>query len=462
MITLLEYFEEWRFIIELILAEQLFLWSFAKRKSRFFVKQWVGFMAILALASFYPHIQNYVLDLERDNLTRIFAIGWYVGLVFLTLIHVKIHYKISWSDVLFMGVAGYSVQHIEFVLINEILALGLMPQLRDHLYIYLMICVLTTFVFYTLIARTFAGKLRDCHGNLYEDSAKNILMFVLMLVTLLFTAFLGQHLFVNGSDGYDNINYLGATYDFMSTSMILIVQYSIFRISTLNREKMIVQQILHERQKQYDMSKENIDIINQKCHDMKHQLSALRNFKGAEIGEYIEEVEASIMIYDHVIKTDNEVLNTILSEKSLYCERHGIKLSLMVDGSQLDFMNTQDIYVLLGNALDNAIEAVNKHNDTEKRVISLNISAKGQILSIQTNNYVETIPQFDDGLPVTTKKRKAYHGFGVKSMRHIAEKYGGYMNTSVENHVFMLQIVIPIPAEFSRLLKRAQLEKKQS
>ena len=59
--------------------------------------------------------------------------------------------------------------------------------------------------------------------------------------------------------------------------------------------------------------------------------------------------------------------------------------------------------------------------------------------------------QFVDGLPLTTKRNQAYHGFGIKSMRHLAEKYGGYLVTSLENQVFTLQILLPMPPEFLRL-----------
>lgn len=304
-----------------------------------------------------------------------------------------------------------------------------------------------------------AGDYYFAAGNDAHDALNNILahsIFLLMLVVLFFTAFLGQTIFLSGTTDYSRVNYQGATYDFFNCTLVLVVQYSIFRISTLNREKEIVKQMLYERQKQYKLSKENIDIINQKCHDLKHQIQALKEADSEELEKYIDEVEDSIMIYDTVVKTENEVLNTILSEKSLYCDKHRIRLTCMVDASQLDFMSTLDIYALLGNALDNAIECVIKHKDKEKRVISLTISANGSFLSIQTNNYYEGNIEFVDGLPVSIKKNQAFHGFGMKSMKHLTEKYGGTLYTSLENGIFMLQIVIPIPSEFSRLLKEAK------
>lgn len=454
--TALSIFEELRFILELIIAEQIFVWAFAKRKRNFTSIFWGGLIFLVLIAGAYPLLQNFIISLDNDVLTRIVSIVWYISLVALSLIYVWFLYEISVSDLLFMGIAGYSLQHIEFVVINEVLALGIWPALREQIVLYILISVMTTALWYSLIIKIFASKLKLCNGIIFDDQIKNIFLFILMFIVLLFTTFLGQHLFVNGSTDYDNINYLGATYDFLSSILIIIVQYSIFTISTLNREKEIVKQLLYERQKQYMMSKENIDIINQKCHDLKHQIQVLRRADQTELEEYFNEVEESIMFYDTVIKTENEVLNTILSEKSLYCEKHHIKLSCIIDASQLDFMSTRDIYVLFGNALDNAIECVINHNDEEKRIISVNISANGNFLSIQTNNYIEGNLQFDEGLPMTTKKNKAMHGYGIKSMRHIAQKYNGSLYTSIEKDVFMLQIVIPIPAEYTRLLKETK------
>jgi hypothetical protein len=458
-VSVLDVFEELRFIIELIVAEQLFVWAFAKRKKNFWLKSYLGFAVLILLSVFYTEFRALFAGTDSEFIINFVSISWYITLVILSLIHIRICYEITLSDALFMGIAGYSIQHMEYIVVNEVIAMGIWKEVRNNLWLYALLCIVTTAIWYYLIARIFASKLKACGGILYEDRIQTVLYFLMMLVVLFYTAFLGQDIFLNGTTDYSRVNYQGATYDFFNCTLVLVVQYSIFRISTLNREKEIVKQLLYERQKQYKLSKENIDMINHKCHDLKHQIQALKAAKSEEIDKYLNEVEDSIMFYDTVVKTENEVLNTILSEKSLYCEKHRIRLSCIVDASQLDFMSTLDIYALLGNALDNAIECVSKHQDKEKRVISLTISANGSFLSIQTNNYYEGTIQIVDGVPETTKRNHVYHGFGIKSMKHIAEKYGGTLYTNLDTGIFMLQIVIPIPAEFSRLLKEAKAGK---
>ncbi len=94
-------------------------------------------------------------------------------------------------------------------------------------------------------------------------------------------------------------------------------------------------------------------------------------------------------------------------------------------------------------ALDNAIEAVMELEDIQKRVISVKIVAQQDILVIQIQNYYDRNLIYEDGLPVTTKKNRYEHGYGMKSIRYMAEKYNGTITVSSEDDIFRLQILIP-------------------
>ena len=84
-------------------------------------------------------------------------------------------------------------------------------------------------------------------------------------------------------------------------------------------------------------------------------------------GKHIsKKIEKSVQIYSAIVRTGNEILDTILTEKSLICENSGIHINCVADGSLLAFMNPVDLYTLFGNALDNAIEAVRKLESKEK------------------------------------------------------------------------------------------------
>jgi len=228
-------------------------------------------------------------------------------------------------------------------------------------------------------------------------------------------------------------------------AIILYLQNELFRKSMMKQELELMNVLLEKEQEQYRLSKENIAIINQKCHDLKHQLRAIRKSNEVDKNQYIKEVEESIKIYEAIVKTGNEVLDTILTEKSLYCKERGIVVSCVADGELLSFLHTMDLYSLFGNALDNAIEAVEKIKEEERRQIDVIIYRQQHFLVINIVNPVAEQTLFENGLPVTTKMDKNFHGFGVRSMKYIVKKYDGFINATEEDGCFSLKMLIPIP-----------------
>ena len=225
----------------------------------------------------------------------------------------------------------------------------------------------------------------------------------------------------------------------------LYFQNALFRKSDLQREVDMLNRLRHEQQIQYDLAKENIAIINRKCHDLKHQMSAMRSMVPPEHHEkYLSEIERSVRIYDSILKTGNEVLDTVLTEKSLLCEANHITIHCVADGSRLDFMDPVDLYTVFGNALDNAIECVQTQQAAERRMIDVLICTEKNCLVVQILNPLDEGLTFVDGLPLTTKGDTEYHGYGLKSIRHTVRQYGGHMNVKVDNGWFSLKILIPL------------------
>lgn len=227
--------------------------------------------------------------------------------------------------------------------------------------------------------------------------------------------------------------------------VILYMQNEMFKKSAMREELAIMNMLWKNKREQYELSKENIALINQKSHDLKHQIRALRKLNKEEFDKYLDEMEGSVQIYESIVKTGNDVFDTILTEKSLYCQKREIKVTCVADGSQMDFIDTIDLYAILGNALDNAIEAVEKFSEAEKRQIDVMIHRQQNFLVMNFINPVREKLVYEDELPVTTKGDRQFHGFGLRSIFHFVKKYDGYMNVSEEDGCFSLKIMIPIP-----------------
>ena len=195
---------------------------------------------------------------------------------------------------------------------------------------------------------------------------------------------------------------------------------------------------MENERKHYNRSKEAIDLINIKLHDLKKKLNSLSD---KLLPSEIEEIKKTVGVYNNKIQTGNEVLDVVFAERSSVINENEIKLTVLGDGNALLFMSSMDLYSLFSNAVDNAIEAVLKLEDREKRVISLVIETRGDFININMTNYFNGELNILEGIPLTTKtQEKGHHGFGVKSMKLVAEKYGGSIDIHSSNDKYYLDM----------------------
>lgn len=226
---------------------------------------------------------------------------------------------------------------------------------------------------------------------------------------------------------------------------VLYLQSALFRKSAITQELETMKLLWNQQQAQYEKSKESIAIINQKCHDLKHQLAVVRSVKNStEQERYFQEIHDSVDIYDSIYQTGSETLDTVLTEKALRCRAGGIRLNCVADGAKLSFMNAVDVYTIMGNALDNAIEAVQQVAEPERRFIDVLIYARGNLLVVSITNPLVGELSFEDGIPHTTKGDNGYHGFGMRGMRSTVRRYGGELKAEVEGGCFALKIILPL------------------
>ena len=170
------------------------------------------------------------------------------------------------------------------------------------------------------------------------------------------------------------------------------------------------EQLWEKTKLRYEMSKESIAVVNQHYHDMKHQLMILSTMSDEDKRKAkLQDMESKIAAYDAVVRTGNEYLDTVLTEKKLTCQSNQISMSCIADGSQLAFMDELDLYTLFGNALDNAIEANRKISNVHERWISVQIQNKKGILLVEIVNPYEGSLVYDSNhmQEVTDLEQKA-------------------------------------------------------
>ena len=248
----------------------------------------------------------------------------------------------------------------------------------------------------------------------------------------------------SGSMGQE-IFYIRTLVDFCGFAILYAQQEQARRIEA-SAEIASINAQLESQHQEYLQSKENIESLGRLAHDLKHQLAALRaEVDPAHAAAGFEQLEKSVQHYSAQQHTGNPVLDVILTTKERTCADRGITFTAVADGSLLDGMSSMDIASLFGNALDNAIEATLKLPNPEQRLIKLALFEQNHFIVIRVENYYDSRLSKDaDGNLRTTKRDDQHrHGFGVKSIRHIAQQYGGEVTIRTDNHWFVLTALIP-------------------
>ena len=301
---------------------------------------------------------------------------------------------------------------------------------------------------YFLIAKTYVK-----YSKYIIKTVNVIIMGVIVYFVINVTnVYIEQHV-VPGLYRWDDVNnrllYDGTTRGVLAATLIVFciifdtLVVGGFRVMEHRQETMIIKATLQSKVRQQEMMEKNINFINMKCHDLRKELRRLKDKKGNLTDEDFCLLEESLNFYDSSIKTGNINIDALIQDKLIYCNSIGIEFTALVDGEAFKEIDPSDVYFLLVNIIDNAIEATEHIEEKEHRVISLTASKKHGVLLIEETNYYKGDVKFNsDGSIKTTKKDEKYHGYGTKSIAYIVKKYDGKIEYDIEDNIFKLKIVI--------------------
>ncbi|MGG5315137.1 GHKL domain-containing protein [Enterococcus sp. AZ072] len=288
---------------------------------------------------------------------------------------------------------------------------------------------------------------RSPHQVVLKNIKKREVVIAALSAIIIFTVsnmgFMFSQTFLVAGDGQSI--FIFRTFINLCGLLILYIQEGMRYDIYLRSELSSINNVLQSQYEQYEAFKESNALVSQKFHDLKHQLDIIEmESEPAKRKEYVNQLKKDITQYQATVKTGNAIMDVILTRKNSFCIQNKITFTCIVDGKLLDFIEVMDLCSLLGNALDNAIESTLKNSDTDKRLINLRVEKKAGFVLFLLNNYSEDRLSFEDGLPQTTKDDKESHGYGLKSISYIVNKYDGTMTISHENNWFSLKVLLPI------------------
>lgn len=414
-------FGMYNFFLELFIAFLAIMIHYKKRKY-FLLRVIICF--IVGLASLY--LPFFMIGRFNGSYTIILLIVNVMGLFL---------YKTSFKNIIINSITAFALQHLFWnilFIIYELIGYDNVNETLALTIYFVLYIILYAVLFFIMLKHPQEKETKNLDFRILISSIG--LIFLVVIIS-----------------NYVDWTVYSRIYALICCLFGIMLQMGILDISVitkkkkmLEQEKNVLENLIKQQSKQQKISKETIDIINMKCHDMKNQIEILKHLSSSDQQANFEQIEKAINIYGDIATTENETMNIVLTEKSLICNNNQIKFTYMIDGENMAFIKPVDLSFLFGNILDNAIDAQLKEQ-AENRIIRLNVSRKQQFLCIHMENYCSRKVKFIDGLPLTNKKDKTVHGYGIKSIKYIVEKYEGSLNFNVEDNLFKVNIIIPIP-----------------
>jgi hypothetical protein len=321
---------------------------------------------------------------------------------------------------------------------------------------------------YSFILMFFAGSSGLLSGSEWSELAKNTIFFTIFAIIYVIVYTICWFLFVRKRNveisyavdksvfvifvlifvvniffGSTEMGYIYGILVFnkiLSCMLMLFVLFNQSKYLNSRSENMRLQYIMEQQSEQFKTAKESMNEVNVKAHDLKHFVDIFKE-NGAVPEEVINELDNVSKVYDSNFNTGNEALDITLTEKCREFAKNNILFSVIADGEALSFISNVDIYVLFGNIIDNAREAVAKIENKDDRIIAMYVKRTEQFISIHEENTFFEKPIFDNGMPQTSKDDKAYHGYGTKSIQQIVDKYNGTLKIDCDEKLFTIDIV---------------------
>jgi len=324
----------------------------------------------------------------------------------------------------------YSLIYYQFVAINE--------EIRPTTFKYTQITIV--FIMYLILVTHIIFK----RISLYSKTAKYKTYFLTFIISII-TLMLGINI-LNGNLLAETGNISANTIQFLlpTIGLIALIYINIFQkfLDIMDENiAMSTELSINELQRDYfERTEDNLKSLSILRHDFKNHLIILKDLANTnqleKFNDYIDEMQGSLS-QTTMVRTPSKVLSAIINSKAQDCKLAGISFSADLK-IPLWTMNDYDTVVILGNILDNAINAAKK---CDAPFIHLKMQQVSSYLDIDcSNNHCEQINFKDNVFYTTREEKKELHGLGLSSVRRAVDRINGEISidyTDTTFHVFI-------------------------
>lgn len=213
-------------------------------------------------------------------------------------------------------------------------------------------------------------------------------------------------------------------------------------------ERQMMEQQIRIYKNQFDIIQQSQRNIESMRHDIKKHLYLIKVYLEKDCCEdaknYINKIENYMLVSGQYVNTGNQELDAILNYSLGKATRMSCKIETMITVPNSSFMSEFDLNMLLGNLLDNALEAL---DNVKKKYLFIGLSYHCGVLLIRIwNSYDGTVIN-EGGIYITRKNEKDLHGIGLKNITEIVKKYNGEQLIETTNELFKIDIVLYLKNE---------------
>lgn len=269
-------------------------------------------------------------------------------------------------------------------------------------------------------------------------------LLVIPLITILSIVAIALQYNVFSGDMQDDVLLYVALGMAVMNFMVFFLLETVFKRERIIREKQIMNETMKKEMELYYSISENLDSQRQMTHEFKNYITCivelLRNKDYTELEEYVANLNYTLTEGIDMVDTNNIIINAILNTKYREALEKGILMILKVgDLSELQ-LKDMDVVTILANLLSNAIEACEK---CEEKMIKFKFVIEDGAAIITVKNTMEKNPWKMKNIFVTTKtQERELHGYGVKNIIEIVERYNGKYLIDYDEGMFNFTIVI--------------------
>lgn len=196
-------------------------------------------------------------------------------------------------------------------------------------------------------------------------------------------------------------------------------------------------------QKMEDINSENQQYIHNIEHYLKTIAGLAADDNNREIVKIIEDLELHALHIANKIYCGNKILNAIINEKMGMAKENNIDFQVHVATINLTFIDDVDLIGLLGNLLDNALEASRRCQAERTMVLNVYTPSNNRFLVFCVENSCFEPPSIKGGKYITIKKNKERHGIGMEYIKSIIKKYDGFMHTKYHANKYCITVTLP-------------------